>query len=132
MITAVADTHSVVWYLFGDPRLSSRARETIDGAAKDGNRVAVSAITLAELVYLIEKNRLEPQVLDRLLELLQGDGVLVEAPFDQAIARAMRQVSRSQVPDLPDRIIAATGVELGVPVISRDGKIQASDVATIW
>jgi PIN domain nuclease of toxin-antitoxin system len=132
MITAVADTHSVVWYLFGDPRLSPRARATIDGAAKDGNRVAVSAITLAELVYLIEKNRLEPQVLDRLLELLQGGGVLVEAPFDQAIARAMRQVSRSQIPDLPDRIIAATGVELGVPVISRDGKIQASDVATIW
>ena len=33
---------------------------------------------------------------------------------------------------MPDRIIAATALHLGVPVISRDGKIRASTVATIW
>jgi PIN domain nuclease of toxin-antitoxin system len=132
MITAVADTHSVVWYLFGDARLSVGAREAIDGAGSSGNQVAVSSITLAELIYLIEKGRLDPQVLDRLSEALQADGVLVDAPFNQKVARAMQKVSRSQVPDLPDRIVAATAVYLGVPVISRDAKIQASEVDTIW
>jgi PIN domain nuclease of toxin-antitoxin system len=44
----------------------------------------------------------------------------------------MRTVSRSEVPDLPDRIIAATAVHLGVPAISRDGKIRTSSVDTIW
>jgi len=31
-----------------------------------------------------------------------------------------------------DRIVAATVVYFGVPVISRDGKIRASNVQTIW
>ena len=132
MIAAVADTHTAVWYLFGDRRLSARARETIDGAASAGTRVAVSAISLAELIYLIEKGRLAAEFLDRVLEALLDDEVFVEAPFDRGVAQAMLTVSRNQVPDLPDRIIAATAVKLEVPVISRDGKIRASDVATIW
>ncbi|WP_265578555.1 MULTISPECIES: hypothetical protein [unclassified Nostoc] len=41
-------------------------------------------------------------------------------------------MNRSQVPDLPDRIIAATTLYLGVSVISRDSKIQLSSVNTIW
>jgi len=132
MIAVVADTHTVVWYLFGDPRLSARAREAIEDAGSTGSQVAVSAITLAELIYLVEKKRLPKRALDRLFEALQEDGILVEAPFDQSVARVMQKVERHQVPDLPDRIIAATGVSLGVPVISRDSKIRASDIETIW
>jgi PIN domain nuclease of toxin-antitoxin system len=41
-------------------------------------------------------------------------------------------VDREQVPDMPDRIIAATGLHLSVPVISRDGKISTSEIRTIW
>lgn len=132
MIAAVADTHAVVWYLFGDTRLSSAAREYMEAASLNGDQIAVSAITLAELIYLTEKGRLPLRVLDQLLESLQGETVLTEAPFDQAIAMAMRQVDRAQVPDFPDRIIAATGAHLGVPVISRDRRIQTSSVETIW
>jgi PIN domain nuclease of toxin-antitoxin system len=33
---------------------------------------------------------------------------------------------------MPDRIIAATGLIMGLPVISRDRKIQSSIVTTIW
>jgi len=58
--------------------------------------------------------------------------VLIEAAFDGKIANAMMQVSRSDVPDLPDRIVAATAIYLGVPVISRDQKIRSSRLATIW
>ena len=48
------------------------------------------------------------------------------------IVDAMKQVPRADVPDMPDRIVAATAVYFGVPVISRDGKIRASNVQTIW
>jgi len=132
MIAAVADTHTVVWYLFGDARLSTKARETIDEAASSARQIAVSAITLAEVIYLIEKYRLPGEVLDRLIHSLEGDEVFVEAPFDSMVAKAMQSVSRSEVPDLPDRIIAATARFLEVPVISRDGKIRHSSVQTIW
>jgi len=33
---------------------------------------------------------------------------------------------------MPDRIIATTALHLGVPLISRDGRIRLSSVPTIW
>ncbi len=34
MIQAVADTHTIIWYLFADLRLSSTAHNTIEKTAK--------------------------------------------------------------------------------------------------
>jgi predicted nucleic acid-binding protein len=58
--------------------------------------------------------------------------VLIEIPFDQQVARQMFNVDRSQIPELPDRIIAATALYLNVPIISRDREIQVSSLSTIW
>jgi hypothetical protein len=44
----------------------------------------------------------------------------------------MRQVPRADVPDMPDRIVAAAGVYFEAPVISRDGRIRASNLRTVW
>ena len=44
----------------------------------------------------------------------------------------MENVSRLEIPDMPDRIVAATALRLGVPIISRDRRIQASKLNTIW
>jgi PIN domain nuclease of toxin-antitoxin system len=133
VLRAVADTHVVIWYIFADPRLSVTARTTIEQVAGEGNQVAFSSITLAEIVYLMERGRIDVTTLDRLLEALEGDNaLLVEIPFDRHIAQALRQVDRVQIPDLPDRIIAATALYLNVPIISRDRRIQLSDIDTIW
>jgi predicted nucleic acid-binding protein len=67
-----------------------------------------------------------------LKEVESDDALLVEIPFDRNIALSLRQVDRSQIPDLPDRIIAATALYLNVPVISRDRRIQLSSIDTIW
>ena len=64
--------------------------------------------------------------------LADADEVLVEVAVDGQIVEAMSKIPRSAVPDLPDRIVAATGLHFGVPVISRDSKIQAADLNTIW
>jgi PIN domain nuclease of toxin-antitoxin system len=133
MLRAVADTHAVIWYIFRDSRLSVTARTTIEQIATEGNQVAFSSITLAEIVYLSEKGRINSMTLDRLLiEVASDNALLVEIPFDRNIALTLRQVDRSQIPDLPDRIIAATGLYLNVPVISRDRRIQLSTMDTIW
>jgi len=44
MIAGVADTHAAVWYLFGDPRLSARAKDFIDQAAADRRSIEISPI----------------------------------------------------------------------------------------
>ena len=133
MIRAVADTHAVLWYLYNDARLSVVARTWIEGAVEAGEQIALSTITLAEMVYLVEKGRIDTAALSRLAAALDESGaVLVEVPIDRQIVQAMTRVPRADVPDLPDRIIAATALYLGVPLISRDGKIQASDLGAIW
>jgi predicted nucleic acid-binding protein len=101
--------------------------------ASDGDQIAFSSITLAEIVYLSEKGRISPLTLERLLAAVDTtDAILVEVPFNRDIANALRLVNRTEVPDISDRIIAATALHLGVPVISRDSKIQLSSVNTIW
>ena len=133
MLRAVADTHAVIWYIFADPRLSATARTTIEQIAIEGNQIGFSSITLAEIVYLSERGRINADTLARLLAAVDSeDALLVEIPFDRNIALTLRQVDRSQIPDLPDRIIAASALYLNVPVISRDRRIQLSSVNTIW
>lgn len=133
MIAGVADTHAAVWLFYGDPRLSAIAKSFFDEAAAAGRKIAHSPISLAEIVYLVEKNRLPPSAFDDLRQSLNDpDHVLEEAVLTVDGMSAMRQVSRQDIPDLPDRIVAATAVYFGVPVISRDGRIRASNLQTVW
>jgi len=133
MIRAVADTHALHWYLYGDPRLSKAAKAAIDSASQTGDQIGVSSISLIEIAYLAEKGRVPAPAFDRIVALLNlPNGVFEEIQVEQQVADALRKVDRAQVPDMPDRIIAATALMLGVPVISRDGKIQSSVVTTIW
>jgi PIN domain nuclease of toxin-antitoxin system len=133
MFRAVADTHTVVWYLYDDARLSPTARTWIEEAAAADEQIAISTITLAEMVYLIEKGRIDTAALTRLMTALDAaDTVLVEVPFDWHVAQAMTRVTRTETPDLPDRIIAATALHLGIPIISRDREIQKSSLTTVW
>jgi predicted nucleic acid-binding protein len=82
---------------------------------------------------LIEKNRLPSSAYDELTQALADpEHVFTEAVFNAAIVQAMRQVSRAEVPDMPDRMVAATGVYFGVPVISRDRRIRAASLKTVW
>jgi len=133
MVSGVVDTHAYVWYLNADQRLSTTAKQFIDAATQAGNEIGVSAIVLVEVVYLVEKGRLPADMLARMIaDLHSPDTVFTEIPLSIAVAQALQQVPRSDVPDMPDRIIAATALSLAVPVISRDSKIQAAQIATIW
>ncbi len=128
-IAAVADTHTALWHLFDDARLSAAAAAFINDAAITRRKIAISTISLAELVYLIEKSRLPHAAYEELTQALSDpEHVFTEAVFTAAIVQVMRQVSRAEVPDLPDRIVAATAVYFDVPVISRDQRIRAASV----
>jgi PIN domain nuclease of toxin-antitoxin system len=132
VILAVSDTHALIWYVEADPRLSPAAKAIFDAASAAGDLVAVSSISLVEMVYLGEKGRINPATLALILDFFNLKEVLFEVPVDRSILPALARIDRAAIPDMPDRIIAATAVHLGVPLISRDGKIRASTVQTIW
>jgi PIN domain nuclease of toxin-antitoxin system len=54
------------------------------------------------------------------------------APLDASVAAAVERIDRLAVPDLPDRVIAATALAWKVPLVTRDEKIRASGIPTIW
>jgi PIN domain nuclease of toxin-antitoxin system len=61
MIVGVLDTHSILWFLSGDPKLSTTARNFIVNASVNGQELAISSITFVEMLYLIEKGRIPPE-----------------------------------------------------------------------
>ena len=71
MFAAIADTHTTIWYTFADSRISSKAKKTIERASTQGLQVGVSAMTLAEIVYLMEKKRIASDTLARLIRVLR-------------------------------------------------------------
>jgi predicted nucleic acid-binding protein len=119
-------------YLYDDRRLSAPARVVIEQASASGDTIGMSAISLVEIIYLVERSRIPSEALQRLEHrLAAGGSVLVVLALDHETASAVARVDRNQVPDLPDRLIAATAVRFGVPLLTRDSRIQSSTVSTI-
>ena len=65
MSAVVVDTHAVGWYLQASPDLSVAAKAAIGGAIAARDAVYVSTVTLAEILYLVEKGRVAPGVLQQ-------------------------------------------------------------------
>jgi predicted nucleic acid-binding protein len=51
---------------------------------------------------------------------------MVVTPLDASVARAVQRISRVAVPDMPDRIIAATALHLNAELVTRDRRLQAA------
>ena len=133
MPAVVADTPAVLWSLLQPQKLSTNALAVFDQARRLGDPVYVASISLVETLYLEEKGKLQKGILARLKNALQGeDGGLVLVPLDSNVAEAIERIPRDAIPDMPDRIIAATALSLNLPLVTRDGKIKASGITTIW
>ena len=133
MPDAVTDPHALIWYLQDDTRLSPIASQYFDDCEHDGGRIRVPSICVVEIVYLSEKGRIPANILDRLLKDLSApDTVLEVVELSLPIVLEIRNIPRAAVPDMPDRIIAATSLHLKLPLISRDKKIQHSGLTVIW
>jgi len=133
MADAVIDTHALVWYLEDSPRLSPAAREVFDACDRGEVVLYVPTICLVEIIYLQEKGRIPAELrADLEAQLLAGTSGLILTGLTPEVAEAVADVPRTAVPDMPDRIIAATAVHLGLPLVSRDHLIQLSSVETIW
>jgi PIN domain nuclease of toxin-antitoxin system len=133
MPAIVSDTHAAVWYFLNDRRLSSTAQHALDDAAAAGDPVYLPTVSLVEVVYLVEKGKLPAVALDRLFDALAApNSAFISAPLEIGVVLAMRQVPRDIVPDMPDRIIAATALHLNLPLVTRDSKISKAGIKIIW
>jgi PIN domain nuclease of toxin-antitoxin system len=133
MSSVLADTHTAIWYFGSDPRLSENARRALNQSLDGGYPILLASISLVEMTYLVEKKRIAAEARTRMTSLLKHSARSLRlAPLDLRVAEALERVDRSAVPELPDRVIAATALALGIPLVTCDHMIRASGVPTIW
>ena len=129
----VTDTHALIWYLEDSPRLGPGARECFNACERGESIIYVPTICLVEIVYLQEKGRIPSDMKAQFdLALQSGESGIVPADLTIEVVAMMNRVLRTTVPDMPDRIIAATALCMELPLISRDRKIQLSGMHTVW
>ncbi len=132
-MAGVLDTHAAIWYVFTPSDLSRAAHQFVRRAIANRRPVYISAISLVETIYLVERGRISLEALRRIESALKdASSGLVVAPVDASVAEAVPKISRAVVPDMPDRIIAATALQLGLPLVTRDRRLQQAGIQTIW
>jgi PIN domain nuclease of toxin-antitoxin system len=129
----VIDTHIVIWYFAEPNQLSVSAESAIDKAEANGT-IYVSAITIVELIYLTEKAKIPADVLISLRQALDDPTTAFRLiTLSRDVSDEVENISRLIVPEMPDRIIAATALLLNLPLITKDSKILAlQNIKTIW
>jgi PIN domain nuclease of toxin-antitoxin system len=128
----LVDTHVVVWLAFDQDRISRKARAAIDGARKSANGLAICDITLLELAILVSKGRIRLGVsLESFLREVESRFVVLPLS-GRACARAMG-LPAVYPKDPADRIIGATALVEGLPLLTADRAIRGSKtIETIW
>jgi PIN domain nuclease of toxin-antitoxin system len=126
----LADTVAIVRYLRSHPALGSEAGAILRAADDGVHHVYISGITLLEVLYLAEAGRIDVP-LPELVSVVASSSNYEIVPVDADVVLAAIDVD--DVPDLHDRIIVATAVHLGVPILTGDRVIATSrHIETIW
>ena len=124
-MAVAADTHAVIWFLLDRRSLSAAAQAALEEAERTCQAIFVSAITLVEIHYLVERGRVAASASPLLRALLDDPhSVWSLVPVDALVTDAVPLVPRQTVPEMPDRIIAATALAMGVPLVTRDTDIR--------
>ena len=125
-MTALLDTHILIWWLQGDGPLSSAQRRVLDAANADAP-LRVSDITLWEIATLHSLGRIGLALPPReWLEKAVAPPLVRRHGISPAIAGEVAALPDSFHRDPADRIIVATARILGATLLTHDRRIVDS------
>ena len=129
----ILDTHALIWYLEGNPRLGAKAKILIDDPTSD---LVLPIIALAEAVFIVERGKTSIPDSRTLLERVDADARIAVYPLDRAVLD--KTLELDGIPEMHNRQIAATALLLADQghtslLITKDPYLIASPaVATAW
>lgn len=118
----VTDTQALVKFMMGQKVFNERCHQAFLAADLGDNIIIIPAIVLMEILYLFEKNRIKIDLIQT-EELLQSKNYQCE-PLSLEILKTAAEIS--DIPELHDRLIAATARYLDIPLITNDPVIRKS------
>jgi PIN domain nuclease of toxin-antitoxin system len=128
-VRVLLDTHTFLWWVLEDSRLSATARETI---VDPDVEVLVSPVSAWEIAIKTADGRLElpeqpcPYVLSRM-----AANAFHELPI--TVEHCLRTADLPPIHRDPfDRLLVAQAREEDIPLVTGDPAITRYDVETIW
>lgn len=127
----VLDTHVWLWWVSNPERLSETSREAMEQAVNRGQPLYVSTISTREVALLVKKERLRLSLpVAEWVRRSQALSILEFVPVTNSIALA--SVDLEMHSDPADRIIVSTALQLGQTLVTKDDKLQALSIPTLW
>lgn len=129
----IIDTHALVWFLEGNPRLGRNAKAIL---SHPDSQLVIPATTLAEAVWIVERGRTSIPHPQDVIAVVEADPRVVIYPLDKDIITM--SMSLSAINEMHDRQIVATALVLAskgdvVQLLTCDQNITASAlVAIVW
>lgn len=103
----VLDTHALVWYLEGNPRLGKAARAAIEEPDAD---LVLPIIALAEAAFIVERGRTAIPTVAALLQSVLADERIDVHPLTWDVFE--QSLTLLTIPEMHDRLIVATALHL--------------------
>jgi len=129
-MTALLDTHALVWWVDGSKKLGRDQSRAIERAASAGS-LFVSEISFWEIAMLVELRKLtfrEP--IDEWLERAAAAPAVQRIGITPMIAREVASLSTTLRWDPADRIIVATARVLGATLVTSDSRVVSSKLVS--
>ena len=127
MDSFVTDTQALVKFMMGKKVINEASHEAYLSADKGESVIIIPAIVLMEVLYLFEKNRIEIGLIQT-EDLMESQNYQFE-PLSFEILKTASEID--DIPELHDRLIAATARNLELPLITNDPVISKSKFVQI-
>lgn len=123
------DTHTLVFFALTPQKLGAKARKVF--ADSRPGELAFTSTTVAELGQLIHDDKIE---FEGRPDDVFGPSLAKFTQVPLTLAAALKAPALGLPHNDPaDRLIVATALDLGVPLVTKDGNITDSDVVrVVW
>lgn len=121
------DTHTLLWFTIGDPRINPNLRLQIEN---NDNFLSIASVWEIAIKYSIGKLTLAMSFDDFVEQQIIGNGITIKTINQQHISVIAQLPLHHRDPF--DRMLIAQAIVENIPIISADKKLDAYAIQRLW